>query len=133
VTESEYFGRLEMRICRELQGMREKELREIWCDGFIPEEFSAIGNRSRITGRVWTAFGRKSQECWGFVLNLGLQALDRDEVDWDALMPGENSTGWLSLDFKTKFVKISPLAAYPDRVPATPDRTDDQDRCSKTS
>ena len=50
--EHEYFGHLEMRVSRELAGMRQKELRYLWCDGFIPDEFRVVGRRCHIAGSV---------------------------------------------------------------------------------
>lgn len=86
-----------MRVSRELAGMRRKELRELWCDGFIPEDFTVVGSRCRITGSVWIAYGQERQESWQFVLYLGA-AQERDEISWSAMLPGEGVTGWLSLD-----------------------------------
>lgn len=117
MTEPEYFGRLEMRVSRELAGMRRPELRDLWCDGFIPEAFAVVGRRCRVGGSVWLAFGRGRQECWQFVMYLG-PSRPREAVDWAALLPAEDVTGWLSLDFGTKFMKVDPSGAYADGEPA---------------
>ena len=119
MTETDYFGRLEMRVCRELAGVRQQELRGMWCDGFIPEEFAVVGQRCRMTGRVWVAWGGRRQECWTFALLLGGRTLGRDRVDWPAVLPAEDRTGWLSLDFNTKFMTIRPSAQYADSKPVT--------------
>ncbi len=113
LTEREYFGHLEMRVSRELAGMRQRELRELWCDGFIPDDFNVVGNRCRITGSVWVAFGQARQESWKFVLNLG-GTRSRDEINWATMLPAEDVTGWLALDFNTKFMKVNPLGARAD-------------------
>jgi hypothetical protein len=118
VTESEFFDHLEMRVSRELEGMRQKELRALGCDGFIPEEFNVVARRCRISGRVWLAFGSQSQECWQFVVHLGGEHLCREEIEWSGLLPAGDVTGWLSLDFDTKFMKINPQGADADGEPA---------------
>lgn len=119
MTETDYFGRLEMRVCRELAGMHQTELQWMWCDGFIPEEFAVVGQRCRMTGRVWVAWGGRRQECWTFALLLGGETLDRDCVDWAAMLPAGEFTGWLSLDFDNKSTTICPSAQYADPKPVT--------------
>lgn len=37
-----------------------------------------------------------------------------DDADWDALLPPDDVTGWLSLDVDEKTLRIDPAAAYPD-------------------
>jgi hypothetical protein len=113
MTEHEYFLNLEMRVTRELAGMRQKELTSLWCDGFIPAQFAIVGQRCRITGDVWLAFGQERQELWRFVVNLG-RAVPRETINWAAMLPEEDVTGWLMLDFETKFMKISPHTAHHD-------------------
>ena len=50
---------------------------------------------------------------------LGYTTLDRNRVDWAAMLPAEDYTGWLSLDFDTKFMTIRPSAQYADPKPVT--------------
>ncbi len=114
MTEFEFFLHLERRITREFGGMRDPQLQRFWCDGFIPEEFEVVGKRSRITGRVWIDDGNRHQTCWNFALLLGDKALNREEVPWNQMLPGEDVTGWLFMDFQTKFMKIHPAAAHAD-------------------
>ena len=116
MTEGDYFKHLEMRVCRELAGMREKSLWRLWCDGFIPEDFEVIGQRCRMSGRVWMGLGNRDQACWTFVLHLGA-ATPRESIDWASKLPGENATGWLRLDIETQFMKICPEDARPDGDP----------------
>jgi len=116
LTEFEYFGHLEMRVSRELAGMRDWKLRSMSCDGFIPEDVHLVGRRCRISGSVWMAFGQERQKYWSFALHLGT-ARPREQIDWPASLPAENLTGWLSLDFTTKFMKVNPLAARVDGEP----------------
>jgi hypothetical protein len=103
-----------MRVTRELAGMRDRELRSWWCDGFIPEAFEVVGERCRITGKVWMASGPRSQEIWSFAVYLG-PARSRDGIDWPTVLPADDMTGWLSLDFETKLMKVNPFAWHPDR------------------
>jgi hypothetical protein len=116
LTEREYFGHLEMRVSRELAGMRQRELQSLWCDGLIAEAFEIVGERCRMTGQVWMAFGQQRQQPWNFVVYLG-PARSREEIDWAAMLPREDVTGWLSLDFQTKFMKVNPFAADSDSEP----------------
>ena len=118
MTEQEYFGRLEMRISRELAGMREEHLHGMWCDGFLPEKFVVTGSGSHVAGRVWMANGHGNQSLWNFVLLLGRTRVPRADVDWSAYVPAEATTGWLYLDFGRRFLKVKLSAARPERTSA---------------
>ena len=115
MTEKDYFAALEYRICREMLGMRDVRLTYMWCDGILPEQAIPSDRPRRITGRVW--FGSSGQECWDFVLMLGRSPVAREKIDWAKLMPPNDVTGWLSLDFKKRVMKIDPRAAYADKQP----------------
>ena len=117
MTEAEYFGHLEMRVSRELAGMRREELRRMWCDGFLPEKFVVTGSGSHVAGKVWMDDGRGHQSLWNFVLLLGPSRVERAAVEWAELLPVEDTTGWLYLDFERRFMKIKLSAAYADRAP----------------
>jgi hypothetical protein len=121
VTETEYFDHLEMRVSSELAGMRQAELGTWWCDGFLPEQFVVTRSGSHIAGRVWMdpGKGKGDQVLWNFVLLLGPRPMDRDEVQWSELLPAEDATGWLFLDFDRRFMKIKLSAAHPDLPAAT--------------
>ena len=47
------------------------------------------------------------------MVHLG-KARPRDEIEWPALVPAEDVTGWLSLNFDTKFMKVNAFGAYSD-------------------
>ncbi len=96
--------------------MRQRELRGWWCDGFIPEKFVATGKGCHIAGQVWIDNG-SSQTLWNFVALLGPAAKSFDDVKWAELIPAENLTGWLSLDFENKFLKMKVYAGVPDHDP----------------
>ncbi len=108
-----------MRVTRELACMRRKDFRGMWCDGFIPESFGVVGSRCRINGRVWLAWSGERQECWDFVVLLGAATLVREQVHWEKMLPPEDVTGWLSLDFQTRFLTVRPSAAASDQLPQT--------------
>jgi len=115
MTELEYFKRLEFRISRELSGMARAELRRCWCDVFLPEKFVVTGKGCHIAGRVWMD-GGGTQTLWNFVVLLGPSIVEREAVQWAGLLPAEDATGWLSLDFENRFMKVKPSAALPDGV-----------------
>ena len=120
VTETEYFHHLERRVSGELAGMRQRELRSWWCDGFLPERFVATDRGCHGAGRVWMDPGNGDQTLWNFVLLLGASPVSAEEVRWAELVPAADATGWLFLNFERKFMKIKLSAAYPDPQHATP-------------
>jgi hypothetical protein len=113
MTESEYFKHLELRVSRELSGMGQAELRGWWCDGFHVEKFVVTGKGCHVAGRVWID-GGGTQTLWNFVVLLGPGIVEREAVRWAELIPAENVTGWLSLDFENRFMKVKPSAAVAD-------------------
>jgi O-acetyl-ADP-ribose deacetylase len=94
--EAEFWGRLENRVCRELAAMPAKELRALWCDGFVPVEYLLDDPAPRIAGRAW--IGRDGQGEWEFTLLLPRPAGGREEIDWASLLPAEDMTGWLDVE-----------------------------------
>ena len=114
MTETEYFDHLEMRVSRELADMRQRELSRWWCDGFLPEKFVVTRSGSHVGGRVWMDDGSGNQALWNFVLLLGPSTGGRGEVEWAELLPAEDATGWLFLDFERQFMKVKLSAAYAD-------------------
>jgi hypothetical protein len=42
----------------------------------------------------------------------------REEIVWAAVLPAEDITGWLSLDFEAKYMKVNPFVAHPHAEPA---------------
>jgi len=110
VTESEFWPRLEYRVCREFAGLRETQLRELWCDGFIARTFFPLGSGTKIVGQVWIT----AEEQWEFELIVRRRIEAWENVNWDELLPGEDVTGWMSVDLQRKLLKIDPAAAYSD-------------------
>ena len=113
MVESEYWSRLEYRICREFAGMSEGRMRNRWCDGITPGAYLLNDPKPRILGHAWICNG-PDQEEWKFELLLPEKFGSRDEIDWQSLFPAENVTRWLALDQPRKLVQIEPSAAVPD-------------------
>ena len=111
--EAEFWPSLEFRLCREFAGMRERDLRSLWCDGFIPEQYFMDDPVPRITGRAWICNGPKQHE-WEFVLLLPHSATSKEKIDWASLLPPEDVTQWLSVDQSRKRIEIDPSVAIPD-------------------
>ena len=111
--ESEYWRRLEFRIRRELAGLRDDRLRGLSCDGLAPKRYHWAENGTRVTGTAWM-LGRRDDAPWHFTLIARGHVRSWDDADWDALLPPDDVTGWLSLDPETKTLRIDPAAAYPD-------------------
>jgi hypothetical protein len=120
MTQADYWAALEMRVCRELAGLREKEHRALWCDGFIPESFDLGREVGRVIGRVWIGIGSKQQQEWSFELFAG-PVRNWEDLDWGSLLPAEDVTGWLSVNLERKILKIDPAAASPDSRTPHPD------------
>lgn len=103
--ESDFWGKLEYRVCRELESMFDQKRRGWWCDGFLADQLDEV--RGQITGRVWIGRGRSQQEEWDFVLLLRNQLLVHEQVDWNTLLPDERARGWLSIDVQRKLLTIN--------------------------
>lgn len=110
--EGEFWVRLEFRICEELRGFEDPMLRGFWCDGLAAEEYHLSGSRPVVLGRAWC--GPSGQEAWRFTLVAGTRMRSREDIDWPALLPGDRSTGWLSLHPPHKTMTIDPLRGCPD-------------------
>jgi hypothetical protein len=112
MTEDEFWVRLEYRLCSEFPGFADNSLRFLGCDGFVPEEYSLDVSSPTIRGRVWIV--DRGQELWQFTLCLWAGPVDRSAIEWSALLPPDDVTGWLSVDRTTKRLEIEPAAARPD-------------------
>jgi hypothetical protein len=114
MTESEYWLRLEFRLCLEFAGLREKRFRYLGCDGFIPQQYLLDEPPPCIIGNAWICIGQESHELWMFTLFLDDLVHSRSEIDWAALLPPDNVTRWLAFDQLGKCLEIDPSAAVPD-------------------
>jgi hypothetical protein len=113
VDETNYWKDLEFRVCGELAALPQKQLRFLWCDGFIPDQYILVGPSPRITGKAWIGNGR-TQELWEFTLFLNYTVGSRSDIEWDTLLPPENVTHWLAIDPHRKRLEIEPSAAVGD-------------------
>jgi hypothetical protein len=111
--ETEFWGRLEFRLCREFAGLPEGRYRNFWCDGFIPQKYVLDGPSPRITGRCWICDGPDQAE-WDFALLLAGPVGSREEINWTAILPLENVTRWMAFDEARRYVEIEPAVAVPD-------------------
>jgi hypothetical protein len=110
--EHDFWARLAWRIGSEFAGFEAREFRSYWCDGIVPDIYDLSAPEPQIRGRVWCR-GTGQQE-WQFTLILDPGSRPGAEIDWPALLPGDDSTGWLSPHPETRTLIIDPLAAYPD-------------------
>ena len=78
--EGDYWASLEYRVCRELAGMKDRGLRHLWCDGFVPERYLLSGPEPHVTGRAWVGHGARQAE-WTFTLFLPRPVGSRGEVN----------------------------------------------------
>lgn len=115
--EDEYWVRLEFRLCSEFAGLTDPALNMFWCDGIAPDQYDEHGEHSLVRGTAWV--GRDGQQPWQFVLLMG-RCPSREDVDWAALLPAADATGWLSVDVARKALKLDPLRPRPDAGPSTP-------------
>lgn len=113
VNEVEFWEALEYRICRELAGTGKPALRYGWCDGFDPLPARFDEGRPRIVGRIHISFG-PDIEFWQFTLVLDPRTTAGSPIDWQAHLPPENVTAWLTLDRRRRHVLVDPLAAVPE-------------------
>ncbi len=120
--EPEFWGRLEYRICDEFRGLDDDQLRFCWCDGLVPERYDRYGGEWHISGsaRIVTENAPSRHERryepgqpWKFTLIAG-RARDRNQINWQGLLPGDRLTGWLTPDPDSKTLKIDPAAGYDD-------------------
>jgi hypothetical protein len=51
--ESSFWSGLEFRLCAEIKGLPESELRNYWCDGLEPVRYILDGPLPQIIGRAW--------------------------------------------------------------------------------
>jgi hypothetical protein len=111
--ETDFWSCLEYRVCRELQGSLDPQLRYFWCDGFLPEDYLIAGEPPTVSGQAWICRG-SSQDRWEFTLVLPRPIGSRADIDWAALLPPEDMTGWLSMDRTARRIRIEPGIAVQD-------------------
>ncbi len=112
--ESTFWICLEYRVCGELAGFAERDLRRLWCDGFIPEQYIFDDPSPRVLGRAWIGIGNWHQEEWKFTLLLDRFIRSCASVAWSDLLPPPDVTRWLTVDPIGKQLVVEPAVAVPD-------------------
>ena len=107
VIEHEFWSRLERRICAEFRGHPDKHLRYFWCDGLVPEEYDFAAPQPHVIGLAWC--GGTGQQRWQFTLILAPGTPSCEAIDWAALLPADDLTGWFSPHPGPKTMTIDPL------------------------
>src|SRR5206468_1213448 len=113
VSEGDYWLNLEYRVSREFAGMPDNRLRFLWCDGFVPGYYILQDPVPHVMGHAWIGDGGELED-WAFTLFLAKSVDSSDQIDWSALLPGDNMTCWLAVDRARKRIQIDPLAAVPE-------------------
>jgi hypothetical protein len=112
--ESDFWSQLEYRVCHELDEIEECRRKGFWCDGFIPENYVLDDPFPYISGRVWIGIGSLNQQEWEFTLFLSKSAEGSDKITWSELLPPNNLTQWIEVDFKSKRLNMEPSAGVLD-------------------
>lgn len=98
MSESDFWDALRFRMNRlPAEDWARSGVRPGWCDWFEPKSYTLGGPSPRISGRVgfvsdWDAWQFR------FVMLVGHPIRTPPEVEWVALLPPEDSVGWLSAD-----------------------------------
>jgi hypothetical protein len=114
--ESDFWDYLEYRVCHEIEGLRQPNVRSYWCDGFIPVRYDLDDPSPRISGRVWMGVGPLDQEEWEFDLMLVGPVKSRENIVWSTLLPTPNVTRWLTIDPNGKRLVVEPAVAVDDEM-----------------
>lgn len=112
MNEPDYWLHLAYRLCDEMRGIEECRRAGLWCDGILPD--LAQADPTRICGEAWIFGGRNQETLWRFTLVLPQRTPPDAPIAWAELLPAEDVTGWLSLDFEAKRIGIDPAAAIAD-------------------
>lgn len=112
--EPTFWWKLEYRLCGEFWGMPTKDLRRLWCDGIEPTDYHLTDQSPSITGRFWLGIGPDLQEKWWFTLLLPKPVSSRENIDWATLLPPDNVTKWIAVEWDQRHIEIDPAVAVPD-------------------
>ena len=113
MTEPKFWAHLEQRVCREFDGLEEYRRRGLWCDGFVPKEYSLESKTAHVSGHVWIGIGPREHEKWEFTLHMTGPVADREGIPWSDLLPPEEVTGWMKVDAAGRRMAIEPGSAVP--------------------
>ncbi|HYE61141.1 MAG TPA: hypothetical protein VD997_04025 [Phycisphaerales bacterium] len=116
-----FWMRLEYRLCHEFEGLPERRHQFLWCDGLDPEAYELNpgpddpDQRARIHGLAWIGWRGADVREWRFTLLLPHGSpRSRGAIDWQALLPPDDMTCWISFDEKERYLEIEPGVARPD-------------------
>ncbi|MCP4093540.1 MAG: hypothetical protein GY747_08825 [Planctomycetes bacterium] len=87
----------------------------LWCDGFLPQDYHFGLCGDCVTGQVWICFDQE-QYLWDFRLDLVKGTRDLSTVDWTQLLPSEDVTQWMALDYENCRIEMDPISAIPDSL-----------------
>jgi hypothetical protein len=90
-----------------VRGFADPDLRVMWCDGLVPEQYDLRSAEPRITGRAY--FGASGQEPCRFTLLVGDSVSATAHLDWVSLLPDEGVTGWLTPRPTEQRLIVAPL------------------------
>ncbi len=107
MTESDYWLLLEYRLSREFPRLGMNELRFLWCDRLRADHVSSDGGSDWISGTALISEddGRSFVD-YRFRLRLGRSPVQRSGINWEAMLPGEETSGWLSVDGGQKMIEM---------------------------
>jgi hypothetical protein len=106
--EDEYWMSLRFRINSFSRSVsRRLALPPGWCDWFEPQQYVLDGPSPCIMGRVGFVGGRNAWER-RFILLLGRPIGSLSDVEWEKLLPPEDSDGWLWPENNGEVIVIDP-------------------------
>lgn len=110
MTEEEFWDALEYRVSHELRLMDNPQLQCLWCDGFIAERYETANAEPLIGGRTFICRGSEQKE-WKFKLLLPERWDSAELIRWDTILPPDEMSGWISLDFRNRTLHLDPMSA----------------------
>ena len=112
--EQRFWWELARNISAEINASGRDELVGLFEDGIGPTTFVFDSTPAHVEGVMWF-LGKRPYRFWGpydFVLDLSSQpdAISRDDLDFEALLPRKGMTGWLTVDLTEMHIVINPTA-----------------------
>lgn len=107
--EKTFWWALELRVARELSGLRKRHLGALWCDGISPGIYLLAHQPPRIEGAAWIGYDETVP--WHFTLLLPGPVRSLEEIDWSSLVPPDDGACWLGLDESRRVLHVEPAAA----------------------
>lgn len=111
VDERRFWSALEWRTGGEMARDEACARAGLWCDGYAPQGLDREAQPHRIRGRVYVVFGPGRDESWTFELLLPAPVARLEEVDWSAILPEPEDTGWLTIDHDRRHLTVVPADA----------------------